>query len=273
MNLVSLELGYNQISDITALANLVGLSYLSLDSNQISDIGPLVINEGIGDFDFVYLFNNPLNDISLEVYITQLTERGASVYFNYIPSPTPQNVQAQYQPSESWNYITWDEVPGATEYHVYWGTSADVTTGSEPLTPTTTTDYEHPGVIPGWTYYYRVASVVDGVESELSEVVSVYVSVTYDRPTVTVFPSIGSKSAGTLLNEPGYAFTPNSTITMHFIDPNGVHSEIPITTDSYGKYSHYYLCHDGTAEGVWEYYAVDDTTGTVSDSVLINIIP
>jgi len=46
-------------------------------------------------------------------------------------------------------------------------------------------------------------------------------------PFVTVSPSIGSKSEGTVLNEAGYCFTPDNTVTLHFIDPNGNPTNIP----------------------------------------------
>ncbi len=92
----------------------------------------------------------------------------ADVDINVSRSCPPKNVQAQYQPSLGWNYITWDNVPNATEYYVYWGTETGVTTGSEELEPTITTTYAHTGVLPDWMYCYRVASVVEDVESGLS---------------------------------------------------------------------------------------------------------
>ncbi|WEV69182.1 leucine-rich repeat domain-containing protein [Bifidobacterium sp. ESL0775] len=40
-DLTSLKLGYNSVSDITALQNLTNLSYLNLAHNNVADIGPL----------------------------------------------------------------------------------------------------------------------------------------------------------------------------------------------------------------------------------------
>ena len=99
---------------------------------------------------------------------------------------TPSIISFSYDPSILWNYITWTDT-GAPFYHVYWGTESGVTKGSESMPLTSTLDYGHTGVLPGWTYYYRVASVAaDGVtESELSAEVSIYVPTQCQTPTVT----------------------------------------------------------------------------------------
>ncbi|MDA8140178.1 MAG: DUF1566 domain-containing protein [Desulfobacteraceae bacterium] len=47
---------------------------------------------------------------------------------------TPVNIHAEYQSVHSWNYITWDAVPGAYRYNVYWGTAPYVEKTSELLT-------------------------------------------------------------------------------------------------------------------------------------------
>jgi len=90
-------------------------------------------------------------------------------------APTPTILSAEFEPGNCRNYIAWDDV-GAAQYKMYWGTSSDVTTGSQLATPTTTTDYGHTGVVPGWTYYYRIMAVfADGSESALSAVASALV--------------------------------------------------------------------------------------------------
>jgi formylglycine-generating enzyme required for sulfatase activity len=68
--------------------------------------------------------------------------------------------------------LTWDAAPGATSYRVYWGTEDAVTTGSEYGGETTDTAFLHTGVLPGWTYYYRVASVAAAGEGDLSTAAS-----------------------------------------------------------------------------------------------------
>jgi len=95
-----------------------------------------------------------------------------------IPLVPPNGVSVVYQANNGWNYLTWDSVSGALQYRVYWGTEPGVDNNSEMLTPTTTTDYGHSGVLIGNTYYYRV-SVVNplGIESNLSQEVSVTVGI------------------------------------------------------------------------------------------------
>ena len=104
-NLVHVELYQNDISDISALANLTSLDFLWLQRNQISDISilssftelydldlsynqiidiePLVDNPGLCCGDWVTLWFNPLNTVSIDTYIPQLEARGVEVF--YIP--------------------------------------------------------------------------------------------------------------------------------------------------------------------------------------------
>ncbi|MDD5093205.1 MAG: leucine-rich repeat domain-containing protein [Dehalococcoidia bacterium] len=93
-NLKYLSLNDNKIGDISALASLTNLESLSLEGNEISDLSPLLLNDGLGieyanvpgsgdkpspDPDTVDLTGNPLNGISVGVYIPQLEERGVEV--------------------------------------------------------------------------------------------------------------------------------------------------------------------------------------------------
>ena len=67
--LSSLGLGDNQISDISLLAGLTQLTGLSLDDNQISDISPLV---GLTQLSFLGLDRNQVSDISPLTGLTAL---------------------------------------------------------------------------------------------------------------------------------------------------------------------------------------------------------
>ena len=76
-----INLADNQISDISALEGLPLLCYVNLSSNQITNIAPLVNNPGIFYADQIYLTGNPLDSISVNVYIPELEARGVDVYY------------------------------------------------------------------------------------------------------------------------------------------------------------------------------------------------
>jgi hypothetical protein len=108
--------------------------------------------------------------------------------------PPPTGLSATYDPSNDWNYITWNPVPGADSYNLYWGTEPGVTKDSEYAGETANTEFSHTGVVGGWTYYYRVSAVNTVGESELSDEVSVYVPTQQPNPVI-----VGS------VNIPGFA--------------------------------------------------------------------
>jgi len=62
------------------LTGLTKLTTLNLQYNQISDISPLVSNSGINSGDTVFGVGNPFNTTSCTVYIPQLQSRGATVW-------------------------------------------------------------------------------------------------------------------------------------------------------------------------------------------------
>lgn len=66
--------------------------------------------------------------------------------------------------------LAWDAVPGVDSYTVYWDTAAGVTAGAATVVPDVlTTAWRHVGVTDAQTYYYRVTSTKNGLESALSE--------------------------------------------------------------------------------------------------------
>ncbi|MFB0567010.1 MAG: hypothetical protein ACETVM_00285 [Candidatus Bathyarchaeia archaeon] len=79
------HLATNYISDISLLSNFTSLTYLNLWSNQISDIFPLVDNEGLSVGDFVDLCLNPLDCEAYIIFIPQLEGRGVTVYYDTPP--------------------------------------------------------------------------------------------------------------------------------------------------------------------------------------------
>ncbi len=76
-----LKLSNNLISDLTALGFLYKITEIDLGDNNISDILPLLNNWGLSNGDYVLLYNNPLNEMSLNTYIPILQERGVIVIY------------------------------------------------------------------------------------------------------------------------------------------------------------------------------------------------
>ena len=60
--LEKLNLGYNNISDISGLSGLTQLTYLNLEKNKIGDISPLA---GLKALEYLDLWSNPITDISI----------------------------------------------------------------------------------------------------------------------------------------------------------------------------------------------------------------
>jgi fibronectin type 3 domain-containing protein len=61
--------------------------------------------------------------------------------------------------------LTWDAVPGATGYHLYWSNSPGVTKATGSPTANVTSPYTHTGLANGATYYYVVTAVNASRES------------------------------------------------------------------------------------------------------------
>jgi Leucine-rich repeat (LRR) protein len=76
-DIISLELDYNNISDISALSGLTHLEYLYLFSNNISDISAL---SGLPYLGWLRLGSNPLSPEAINIHIPQLEARGVYLY-------------------------------------------------------------------------------------------------------------------------------------------------------------------------------------------------
>ena len=61
VHLTNLVLEDNSISDISVVSSLVTLHLLALEGNDITDIGPLVDNLGLGAGDNVRINDNPID--------------------------------------------------------------------------------------------------------------------------------------------------------------------------------------------------------------------
>lgn len=292
LNLRELQLYSTQISDISSIAGLINIDFLNLRDTQISIITPLTYLENLQVLD---LFGNPIESIVelLELKnLTYLELRGIPLNymscFEYIPL-IESNGTTVYQSCTTIDPVVSSESGrigetiiqlglsfwpnGEAELHFRHESGFEDTPLIMQVDPNG--NYEHAYTIPDgkltgtWTYW--AIDLESGLESNhFSYTIESSIN---SSPYVTVYPSTGSKSAQTILNESGYGFAPFSTVTLHFIDPNRVHYQnISYVTDSLGNYEHSYQCNSGTAEGEWEYYAVD-SEGNTSPSVFYTIVP
>lgn len=65
--------------------------------------------------------------------------------------------------------LSWDAVPGAESYNVYWSTQPGVTTVTGTKVTTSTNHFEHIGLFISQTYFYVVTAVSSAGESSASE--------------------------------------------------------------------------------------------------------
>ena len=101
--LTSLSASERNISDLKGLEHCTNLTDLDLGYNWISDINPLVQNEGLGEGDTIYLRGNPLGWDSISAYIPELRGRGVTVIYdeqgvtgNVTVIPNCEGMKAEY---------------------------------------------------------------------------------------------------------------------------------------------------------------------------------
>jgi uncharacterized membrane protein len=103
IDLTHVDLSHNQISNISPVGNLTNLASLQLDLNQTSNISSLVLSEGLGEGDAIYLRGNPLSWSSINVCIPELRGRGVTVVYdeqgitgNVTIVPNCEGMRAEY---------------------------------------------------------------------------------------------------------------------------------------------------------------------------------
>ncbi|MDD3045001.1 MAG: Ig-like domain-containing protein [Candidatus Delongbacteria bacterium] len=75
----SVNLRNNNITDISAFRNLPKIRNIYLENNQVSDIYPLVQNSDFAGLGNLELNINPLDSVSINVYIPEIQSRGIMV--------------------------------------------------------------------------------------------------------------------------------------------------------------------------------------------------
>ena len=79
--LISFDASSRNISDLTGIEHCINLQSIWLNNNQISDLEPLVDNAGLSQGDYIDLFLNPLSSESITVYIPTLEGRGVTLLY------------------------------------------------------------------------------------------------------------------------------------------------------------------------------------------------
>ncbi len=75
-----LFLGGTGIDNLDPLAGLVYLANLDVGYNGVTDLAPLVANQGLGSGDEIWVWGNPLTEVSRNEHIPALRARGAIVH-------------------------------------------------------------------------------------------------------------------------------------------------------------------------------------------------
>ena len=96
-------------------------------------------------------------------------------------SLAPRNFQVRAESRH--NNLTWENVPDATSYNIYWNTTGNVSINDNviELFAPDGSSYKHTELTNGTSYYYAISSVINGHESSLSEIVS---SIPHDSASI-----------------------------------------------------------------------------------------
>lgn len=101
--------------------------------------------------------------------VSRDSQPAAPAATNIAPAaPPPEKSSGAARPPTHPVTLTWDPVPDATAYRVYWSDSPGVGRQSAKNVAVTTNRAEIPGLLPGKTYYFVVTSVKGSLESQSS---------------------------------------------------------------------------------------------------------
>ena len=114
---------------------------------------------------------------------------------------------------------------------------------------------------PTGAYQYYAKDNATGVDSNT-------VTFRIAKPQVSVSPASGTN--GTVFQQPGSGFTPDSTAILHFTGPDGDTDPVTKNTDSNGAYTHSWTC-ENCPVGAYLYWAVDSATGVASNTASFSV--
>jgi fibronectin type 3 domain-containing protein len=179
---------------------------------------------------------------------------GACAAYTECKIPTNLSVTAGMKK----NSLSWNAVSGATDYKIYWNTMGNVDSSSLSITVNGATTEDHISLTGGTTYYYRVSSVVGGVESALS----VQQSATPIGSTAPTLTAADNETQQVTINWNPVAGVDNYTIywdTVSFTDNNSSNKILKVLGSSSGSVCSSGACsyvHGGRDNGTTYYYRV-----------------
>ncbi|BDA77971.1 hypothetical protein LPTSP3_g09010 [Leptospira kobayashii] len=143
--------------------------------------------------------------------------------------------------------ISWQNVPGASSYKIYWKTSAGVTRSDSSI-GNASSPYVHSDLAGGLSVYYRVVSVGAALEGALSEEVN----------TVTGASFSNFQNADIVIGQPDFVTKINSPVTAANLNYPG-----PITVSGNKLY-----ISDSRNHRILGYHQIPTTNGAPADFVI-----
>ncbi len=145
-------------------------------------------------------------------------------------SSTPTNLSLS--PITNGFLLSWDPAPGdSAVYKIYWGKDDAVSeVNYAGILTTSDTSYEHTGLVPGWTYYYRIMAC-DCECSQLSGVVSG----AYQPSAGGVYTLSGAITVNGVAIQPGMT-DPMITATIRAVEVTGANQGNSVGVNPDGTY-------------------------------------
>ncbi|MBF0548658.1 MAG: hypothetical protein HQM08_29780 [Candidatus Riflebacteria bacterium] len=182
-----------------------------------------------------------------------------------IPSKTPipaAPTNVTLIPDDGKVTVSWNSVSGATNYNIYWATSAGVTPANGTKISAVTSPYVQINLTNGQKYYYVITSANSSGESPASEQVSTTLNQVPAKPgNLTVVPG-NTKTTISWNNLVGA-----TSYNMYW----SVSSNVTFASNKVTGISNPYS-HTGLSNGVTYYYAISAITGSGSESPLSSVV-
>lgn len=172
--------------------------------------GPTVtiVNANSATPTFIAPLVNASATLTFELQVTDASGAIAydSVFTVVRDTPPPSLVTILSAPTG--NIISWNEVPGADSYNLYWGTAPGINKTTGTLIQNVTSPYTHTGLTEGTDYYYTLVAVnPDGESRESTPHISKWVVSGWQNPFLLESDKRGTASQYDLaVNANGEAF-------------------------------------------------------------------